>query len=834
MTNSKESIDISNQIWNSFVTVSNDISPNDYHIILFLLSLHSFKVKTGNMDSFNNIIAIFKNYSHTETFKYRIQDKNTSLLFETYIPIVNKIGIENIEIFIDRLKLYNFQIIAREYKEIFELLLKKCIKSTTKRSDYSLPLEINLLISNLNILPVNSEIYNPFAGYASFGLFQGAKNTSSFGDNSSTYLGQEKDQNIWAVGYLRLLAHRSSKRKKLEVGDSIYDWNPQKSIFDLIVAAPPLNLKITPPIYGKFGIINNAEHFFIEKGIESLKPDGLLIAVVSNNKLTSTGSEQSLRKHIVKNDLLEMVIAIPNELLVETNISLSILVINKNKGTKGKVRMVNANNFVNTTKKEKYLDYNALILLIKSNTCTDSQMFITNEEIINNNFYLTPSRYLGLNQQIELDPGHQLMKLERLAPTISRNRTNIPEAGKWVRIHDLKEDNLKYFLDVKNIENKEIPRIAQKIEQSCLLISLRGKSINPTYFKFESEPIYITNNILALKVDESIIDIEYLINELYSEYFLNQIESYRTGIAIPILKKNDLLNTNVVVPSPEEQKAKIKGAKEAFILSQKKVLELEQEFVGFKDESFREFASIKHSFRQYLNALQSNVAGTKKFINNNEGNNISLNMVYSKNLNKTFGEHLSSLEGTIQSMTKMLSSFEETKDDSAATRLNLITLVNEAQNRFKNAEVFTFEKVNIDTDSFTMFDDSILVPMVSFNEDDFYRLYSNIVSNAMDHGFKDNTKKYIIRTAISFDDKEKKCVLEVSNNGLPMPNNFTLKHLTTRGEKTTNSNGTGMGGADIKAILNKYNGTLDISNQEEELFSVTYIIKLPYQYEFTL
>ncbi|WP_431244238.1 hypothetical protein ACQ9BO_07705 [Flavobacterium sp. P21] len=67
-----------------------------------------------------------------------------------------------------------------------------------------------------------------------------------------------------------------------------------------------------------------------------------------------------------------------------------------------------------------------------------------------------------------------------------------------------------------------------------------------------------------------------------------------------------------------------------------------------------------------------------------------------------------------------------------------------------------------------------------------------------------------------------------------MPNNFTLKHLTTRGEKTTDSKGTGMGGADIKAILHKYNGTLDISKQEEELFSVTYIMKLPYQYEFTL
>ncbi|WP_431244239.1 N-6 DNA methylase [Flavobacterium sp. P21] len=462
-----------------------------------------------------------------------------------------------------------------------------------------------------------------------------------------------------------------------------------------------------------------------------------------------------MREYIIENDILEMVISVPSELLIETNIPLSILVINKNKKDKGIVYMVDASNYVTIIKKEKQLAYKELILLIKSKACNDSQVFISNEEIINNDFSLTPSRYLGLNQVIELESTHQLMKFGYLAPTVSRNRTKKPETGKFVRIRDLKDSNLEYSLTLETIQDSEIPNNAQKIEESCLLITLRGKNIKPTYFKFEEEPIYISNDIVALKVEESIIDIEYLINELYSEYFLKQIESYRTGIAIPILKKSDLLNSNIIVPSLEEQKAKIKGVKEAFIQSQKKELELKQELLGFKDESFREFASIKHSFRQYLNALQSNVAGTKKFITNNEGNSISLDMVYSKNLNKTFGEHLSSLEGTIQSMAKMLSSFEDTKESSSASRVNLATLITEAQNRFKNTDVFTFEEVNIDTDSFTMFDDRVLDPIVSFNEDDFYRLYSNIVSNAMDHGFKDNTKKYSIRTAISFDDKEK-------------------------------------------------------------------------------
>lgn len=833
MTNSKEAINLSNQIWNSFSTAGNDISPNDYHVVLFLLSLRSYHIDYGKYNP-TDPITVLNIYIQTGNFKFGSKNQNATVLFNTYIPLIEKMGIDKVESFIDSLRLYDSAKVLMHYSEIFELLLRKCIKSSNKRADYSLPIEINLLISKLKSLPLNSEIYNPFAGYASFGLFEGVKNTSLFGDNSSTYMGQEKDESTWAIGYLRLLAHRSSKKKQIEIGDSINDWNPKNLNFDLVIAAPPLGLKLTPPIHGKFGIINYAEHFFIEKGIETLKSNGVLIAVISNNKLTSEGSEKNLREYIIGNDILEMIISVPSELLAQTNIPLSILVINKNKGIKGKVRMVDASNFITSLKNEKKLDYKSVIQLIESNTNTDSQIFMKNEEIINNDFVLTPSRYLFVNKFLELAPGNEIVKLGDLVATVSRNRINTPEIGKLIRIRDLKDDNLQYSLELQNIEKNEIPNIAQKIDESCLLIALRWKTIKPTYFNFTGESIFITNDVLALKVDESKIDLEYLINEMHSEYVLNQIDAYRTGTVIPSLKRNDLLKFNIIVPSLAEQKAKIEGIKEAYILSKKKEIQLQQELLGLKDESFREFASIKHTFRQYLNALQSNVAGTKKFISNNEGNQITLDMTYSKNLNKTFGEHLSGLEGTIHSMSKMLTSFENSDHFVSGTKLNLLKIVLEAQNRFKNTDLFKFEKAYVDTDSFTMFDDTVLDPLVSFNEDDFFIVYSNVVSNAMDHGFKDKTKKYAIRTSIAFDDKDKMCVLEVSNNGEPMPKEFTLRHLTTRGEKTTNSNGTGMGGADIKALLNKYGGTLDIINEEEEAFPVTYILKLPYHYEFTL
>jgi type I restriction enzyme M protein len=51
--------------------------------------------------------------------------------------------------------------------------------------------------------------------------------------------------------------------------------------------------------------------------------------------------------------------------------------------------------------------------------------------------------------------------------------------------------------------------------------------------------------------------------------------------------------------------------------------------------------------------------------------------------------------------------------------------------------------------------------------------------------------------------------------------------LITRGEKTSDSKGSGTGGADIKELVEKYEGTFNLLNQENELFPVTYILSFP-------
>ena len=68
----------------------------------------------------------------------------------------------------------------------------------------------------------------------------------------------------------------------------------------------------------------------------------------------------------------------------------------------------------------------------------------------------------------------------------------------------------------------------------------------------------------------------------------------------------------------------------------------------------------------------------------------------------------------------------------------------------------------------------------------------------------------------------------MSNNGTPMPKTYDTKKLTTRGEKTSDSLGTGIGGSDIKLLMDTCGGDFELVNNPTDEFPVTYILKFRY------
>lgn len=520
-------------IW-KLLEYKNEISPGipteEYYVLLYFLLLQ----KEGVLNTLISLSGPDLRYEIANIKDRFDEDKFVffELLQNEFAPIINRLNTGVIQKIISNLDCLNQSLFALKFTEIFDDILFKYLKSNSGfGSEYIIPKEISKFIFGLEDLPENAYVYNPFAGLASFMIFFNVQFHGA---------GQEINQTIQTLGLMRLIAYERFLKSIYILDDSINNWNFNKEKYDLIISSPPFRMRLPQNINGKFGPIRTVEHFIIEKGIEDLKNDGKLILVLPNRFLSSLGAEQDLRHFLIQNDLLEMVISFPGGLLMNTGIPFSVIVINKNKNKRGGVWFIDATRFVNyTVRKEKSLDVIALNADIKSNKESESKKYIENFSISEFDYTLIVSRYFA--PEINIDINENLQQLGNFVSIIRGERSIEGQHGMLIRIRDLKEDKLDYQLDLKVIEEVQIPRHGQRISESCLLLASRWKSLKPTFFKYTGESIFITPDSIALKVDETKVDINYLINELNANYVTSQIESFSMGTAIPYIRREDLL-----------------------------------------------------------------------------------------------------------------------------------------------------------------------------------------------------------------------------------------------------------------------------------------------------
>ena len=85
---------------------------------------------------------------------------------------------------------------------------------------------------------------------------------------------------------------------------------------------------------------SNANYAWILNFISKLSSNGTGCLLLANGALSSNGADYEIRKQLIKNDLLEAIIILPNRMFYTTDISVTVWVFNKNK----KARTVNKNN----------------------------------------------------------------------------------------------------------------------------------------------------------------------------------------------------------------------------------------------------------------------------------------------------------------------------------------------------------------------------------------------------------------------------------------------------------------------------------------------------------
>lgn len=200
-------------------------------------------------------------------------------------------------------------------------------------------------------------IYDPTAGSGGM-LIQSAQYVEEQGQNARnlTLAGQDNNGTVWSICKMNMILHNVLD-SDIQLGDTIED--PQHTEggslkkYDRILANPPFsqnyskeNLQFAArfrygyaPETGKKGDL-----MFVQHMIASLKDNGKMACIVPHGVLFRGGAEKIIREGIVKDNLIEAIIALPPSLFYGTGIPACVLVINKNKPDelRNKILFVNA------------------------------------------------------------------------------------------------------------------------------------------------------------------------------------------------------------------------------------------------------------------------------------------------------------------------------------------------------------------------------------------------------------------------------------------------------------------------------------------------------------
>ena len=260
---------------------------------------------------------------------------------------------------------------------IFEELIRRFSESYNEEAGQHytprevIELMVHILLNFDNAMLSSKEartIYDPACGTG--GMLSIASEYIKKHNSSAAFLcfGQEINPETYAIAKADMLI-KGENDSLIRSGNTLSDDQFPKQTFNYIISNPPFGrewkkekasvekeAKLTRENGGRFFMglpaIGDSQMLFLSNAVAKMKPveeGGSRVAIVHNGSPLFTGDAGSgpsnIRKYLLENDLLEAIIALPNDIFYNTGIATYIWVLsnNKEKRRMGKVQLINAN-----------------------------------------------------------------------------------------------------------------------------------------------------------------------------------------------------------------------------------------------------------------------------------------------------------------------------------------------------------------------------------------------------------------------------------------------------------------------------------------------------------
>ncbi len=312
---------------------------------------------------------------------------------------------------------------------VYEYFLAQFATSEGKRGgEFYTPRSIvNVIVEILEPFE-NARIFDPAVGSGGMFVQSGEYLKNKHKDSSRVaFFGQESNPTT-----LRLCKMNLAIRGifgQIEHGNSYYEDKFPDLRADFVLANPPFNAEWEPGRLSnndpriKYGIppSGNANFLWIQHFIHHLAPNGIAGFVMANGALAVSGKEGEIRKKIVEDDLIDVIVACPPKMFYSVALPVSLWFVTKNK-KEGKFRdRTGETLFIDAREtfepiSRKQVIFNPEQIQKIANTARawrgekgageykDIAGFcksVKKEEIAKNGYVLTPGRYVGIAEEID-------------------------------------------------------------------------------------------------------------------------------------------------------------------------------------------------------------------------------------------------------------------------------------------------------------------------------------------------------------------------------------------------------------------------------------------------
>ena len=664
------------------------------------------------------------------------------------------------------------------------------------------PKELTTIVTSL----VNKDVYSvfdPFGGLMNFATSMPDKHFVAYEINVKTR----------ELALFRLALAGMVGQTDLHENSAEY-WTEDK--FDAIVTFPPFGYRMD--IRDNFlGFHYDADQIVLSRFGQTTYANGQLIIVVSLSTLfKETTTIRTCRENIVKNNWLDAVVVLPSGIYRSTQTASAIVVLKKNRKAGEAIRFVDASHCAHREGVRNVIDVDEVMGLISKPDCEHS-IEVTIEDVLKQGSSWHVGWYLyqrNANYRI----GYKQVPFgDVLASSPSINHFD-ETSGRLVTSEALSLSSLiRFEFKPEDFVVSNDLRNARKIINPVLLISQTSITF-PLYCEAsENNPIFVKPNIGAYEICADGIDVGYLCVELFHRMAgLNQYA--------PLYSNRKLFEKIILAfPSVAEQLSLFEDMQKTSIDAERRRLGLEDEIEGYK----KQFRARKHAISQNLSAFSALWNTLYRFKNKN-GGQLGDTDVVSVTYNKTVADIFDSLN---ERLNVILMQVEHIADDEPdwgePEEIEPDAFIEEFIKTHSDIR-FSYVHEGFDEQEYQKALEEMEIEYWSkivFPKKALVRIFENIVSNAVEHGFTEPDRNdYKILISQQFEDIDR-WTIRISNNGKAISESFVPSKAFEYGYTTQSSNGhTGLGSYQVDELMKRYGGEVELISTPNEFYTVTYVL----------